>query len=146
MATSRGPFITTAAFCETLLTEASGVLTLVRIVDRITHTAVGPNPPEEMPTFSVDWTLVITLKSGDVRGSHPVKITPELPSGETRDPVILSAHFEGGSKGVNLVSQIGMLLSMPGIYWFHIHVNDELMTKVPLEVIYSRIVTPGNQD
>lgn len=145
MTTSRGPYITTAAFCETLLTEASGVLTLVRIVDRITHTAVGPNPPEEMPPAHLEWTLVITLKSGDASGSHPVTITPQLPSGETLKPVILSAHFEGGNKGVNLISQMNMQLPMPGIYWFHIYVDDELMTKAPLEVIYSRIVTPGDQ-
>ena len=145
MASDRGPYIATAVFCETLLTEASGVLTLVRIVDRMTSTAVGPNAPEEMPPTRLNWTLVIALKSGDARGSHPVKITPQLPSGETLRPVILSAHFEGGNKGVNLLSQLDMQLPMPGIYWFHIHVDDQFMTKVPLEVIYSRIVTPGDQ-
>ena len=145
MASDRGPYVTTAVFCETVLQESSGVLTLVRIIDRMEITASGPNAPEEMPPGRLSWTLVITLKSGDVRGSHPVKITPHLPSGETMQPSILPAHFEGGSKGQGLISKLDLPLPMPGIYWFHIEVDGVLMTRVPLEVIYSRIVTPGNQ-
>lgn len=145
MASDRGPYITTAVFCEKVLQEASGVLTLVRIIDRMEITASGPSTPEEMPPSRLRWTLVITLKSGDARGSHPVRITPYLPSGEKMDSLILPAHFEGGNKGQGLISELDMPLPMPGIYWFHIEVDDVLMTKVPLEVIYSKIVTPGNQ-
>lgn len=141
----RGPYLTTAVFCEQVLQEASGVLSLIRIVDRMNVTVSGPDAPEEMPPQQLNWTLVITLKSGDVRGSHPVKIVPELPSGETKPPVILSVHFEGGNKGQNLVSRVQMPLTMSGIYWFRIYVDDQLITKVPIELIYSRIVTPGPQ-
>ena len=143
MTSERGPYVTTAVFCETVLHEASGVLTLVRIVDRMLIARSGPDAPEEMPPVQLDWTLVITLKAGDIRGSHPVKITPQLPSGETLQPMILPTHFEGESKGQGLITKMEMTITMPGIYWFQIHVNDELMTKVPLEVIYSRAVTPG---
>ena len=139
----RGPYVTVATFCEQVLQEASGVLSLIRIVDRMTTTATGPNAPEQMPPAQLNWTLVISLKSGDARGSHPVKIVPQLPSGETLQPITLSAHLEGENKGQNLLATMNMPLAMPGIYWFHIFVDDQLMTKVPLEVIYSRIVTPG---
>lgn len=145
MAFERGPYLTTATFCEQVLQEGSGVLSLIRIVDRMIITASGPDTPEQMPPAQLNWTLVVTLKSGDARGSHPVKIVPQLPSGETRSPVTLSAHLEGDNKGQNLISRMNMLLQMPGIYWFHIYVDDQLITKVPLEVIYSRIVTPGPQ-
>ena len=49
MASGRGPYVTTAVFCETVLQESSGVLTLVRIIDRMEITASGSNAPEEMP-------------------------------------------------------------------------------------------------
>jgi hypothetical protein len=145
MAFERGPYLTTATFCEQVLQETSGVLSLIRIVDRMTITASGPDAPEEMPPAQLNWTLVVTLKSGDARGSHPVKIVPQLPSGETRSPVTLSVHLEGDNKGQNLISRMNMRLEIPGIYWFHIYLDDQLITKVPLEVIYSRIVTPGPQ-
>ena len=141
----RGPYLTTAVFCEQVLQEQTGVLSLIRIVDRMTTTFAGPNAPEEMPPAQLNWTLVITLKSGDIRGSHAVKIVPQLPSGETLSPVTLSVHLEGDNKGQNLLSRMNMRLEMPGIYWFQIHFDDQLITKVPLEVIYSRIVTPGPQ-
>lgn len=141
----RGPYLTTATFCEQVLQEATGVLSLIRIVDRMNITQSGPTAPEEMPPAQLNWTLVITLKSGDARGSHPVKIVPQLPSGETKSPIIMSVHFEGENKGQNIVFKVNMTLEMPGIYWFLIYVDDHLITKVPLEVIYSRIVTPGPQ-
>ncbi len=145
MAFERGPYLTTATFCEQVLQETSGVLSLIRIVDRMIITASGPDAPEEMPPAQLNWTLVVTLKSGDAHGSHPVKIVPQLPSGETMSPTTLSVHFEGDNKGQNLISRINMPLQMPGIYWFQIYVDDQLLTKVPIEVIYSRIVTAGPQ-
>jgi hypothetical protein len=111
----------------------------------MTITAAGPNAPDDMPQGTLSWTLVITLRSGDARGSHPVKIVPQLPSGETLSPVTLSVHLEGENKGQNLLTRMNMPLSIPGIYWFQIYFDDQLITKVPLEVIYSRIVTPGPQ-
>lgn len=141
----RGPYLTTATFCEQVLQEATGVLSLIRIIDRMNITASGPTAPEDMPPAQLNWTLVISLKSGDARGSHPVKIVPQLPSGETKDPIILSVHLEGDNKGQNIVSKMNMTLEIPGIYWFNIYVDDQLITRVPLEVIYSRIVTPSPQ-
>ena len=143
MAFERGPYLTTATFCEQVLQETSGVLSLIRIVDRMIISSSGPDAPEAMPPAQLNWMLVITLKSGDARGSHAVRIVPQRPSGETMAPITLSVHLEGENKGQNLIARTNMSLEMPGIYWFQIYVDDQLITKVPLEVIYSRIVTPG---
>lgn len=139
----RGPYLTNATFCEQVIEDKSGVLSLIRLVDRIEVTRGGPEVPDEMPPYALDWFLVITLKSGDARGTHSVKIEPTLPSGEKLSPVTLSAHLEGGNRGMNLISRINMELRMPGVYWFKVYIGDEFVTQVPIEVIYSRIVTPG---
>ena len=44
-----GPYLITAAFCEQVIEDKSGVLSLIRIVDRMYITAQGPNAPDEMP-------------------------------------------------------------------------------------------------
>jgi hypothetical protein len=142
MALERGPYLITAAFCEQVIEDKSGVLSLIRIVDRMNITAQGPTAPEDMPPATLNWFLVLIMKSGDARGSHPIKIEPELPSGIKLTPVELSAHFEGGNRGVKLISRLNMKLEMPGIYWFRIYVGDQFLTQIPVEVIYSRIVTP----
>jgi len=143
MAFDRGPYLSVATFCENVIEDKAGVLTLIRIVDRLHVEAQGMNVPEEMPPTMLNWFLVICMKAGEARGSHPVKIEPELPSGLIIQPLILSAYFEGGNRGTNLVTKLGFTLKMPGIYWFRIYVDDVFMTKFPLEVIYTKIITPG---
>lgn len=142
MAFDRGPHLIVAAFCEQVIEDKSGVLTLIRIVDRMNITAQGPTAPEQMPPANLNWFLVLIMKSGEARGSLPVKIEPELPSGIRLQPISFSAHFEGGNRGIQTISQLNMRLETPGVYWFRIHVDDQLLTQIPVEVIYSRIVTP----
>ena len=138
----RGPYLTVATFCEQVIEDKSGVLSLIRIVDRMIVTAQGPDAPLEMPTGNLNWTLVLNFKSGDARGSHPVKIVPQLPSQETLSPIELSMHLEGGNRGANIVAPMTMPFKMPGVYWFKIYLDDMFVTQIPVEVIYSRIVTP----
>jgi len=142
MSFERGPYLTVAAFCEQVIEDKSGLLSLIRIVDRMYIKAQGPTAPEEMPPATLNWFLVLTMKSGEARGSHSIKIEPELPSGIRLSPISLSAHFEGGNRGQNIISKLNMKLEMPGIYWFRIYVEDQFLTQIPVEVIYSRIVTP----
>lgn len=136
-----GPYLTIATFCEQVIEDRSGVLSLIRVVDRKVVTVQGVDAPEQMPAADLDWTLVLNLKSGEVQGSHPLKIVPQLPSGETLSPVLLSVHFEGANRGQNVVTRVNMKLEMPGIYWFKIYIDDEFLTQVPVEVIYSRLVS-----
>lgn len=138
----KGPYLIVAAFCEQVIEDKSGVLSLIRIVDRMNITTQGSTAPEQMPPATLNWFLVLTLKSGQAQGSLPIKIEPELPSGIRLTPITLSAHFEGGNRGVNIISRLNMRLEMPGIYWFRIYVADQFLTQIPVEVIYSRIVTP----
>ena len=78
----RGPFVQLALFCERVLREADGVMSIIRIVDRVTHTERGPDAPEEMPEVHFPLFLVVSLKAGTARGPHEIRITPEQPSGE----------------------------------------------------------------
>ncbi|MBA7708114.1 hypothetical protein ES703_117002 [subsurface metagenome] len=137
----RGPYIQVAAFCERVLQEADGVVSLIRIVDRVTHTERGPESPAEMPEFHYPLFLVITLKSGRARGRHDITITPEQPSGETLDPITLSVNLEGEGKGVNVISRIDFSYKMEGLYWFNVQFDNKVITRLPLEVRYSRMVT-----
>lgn len=137
----RGPYIQIAAFCERVLREADGVVSLIRIVDRITHTEMGPSAPEEMPEVRYPLFLVITLKSGTARGRREITIIPEQPSGETIQPITLSVNMEGESKGVNITSRIDFPYKMEGLYWFNVQFDHQIITRLPLEVRYSRMVT-----
>ena len=142
MAFERGPHLIIAAFCENVIEDKSGTLSLIRVVDRMNLTVQGPTSPEEMPPTVLNWFLVLVMKSGEARGSHAVKIEPEMPSGIRLDPMMLSVHLKGGNLGHNTITKFNMKIEMPGVYWFRIYVDDQFLTQIPVEVIYSRIVTP----
>ena len=143
MAFEKGPYLQIAAFCEQVIEDKRGVLSLINVVDRTTQSVGGPQTPEEMPTFDLNWKLVLSMKSGEARGSYPIRIVPELPSAETKEPVLLSVHLEGGNRGANVVVNMSMRIEMPGIHWVNVYFDDELLTRLPIEVIYSRFSGSG---
>ena len=44
-----GPYLVAALFCEKVLSEKDGVISTMRIVDRITITVSGEAPPRKCP-------------------------------------------------------------------------------------------------
>lgn len=134
---SSGPFLTAALFCERVLEERDGVLTLVRIVDRFIQRAAGPSPPPEMPSFPINVTVFISVKSGAARGRHTITVRPEDPSGLQLEAVQLPVLFEGEDRGSNLVLNVGFQAEHEGLYWFDVLLDEKaLLTRMPLRVVY----------
>lgn len=140
---TKGPFVQAALICQLALRDADGVMSAIRIVDRRTQVA-GPDDPEEMPPLVIDdLRLVVMLKSGAARGSHTIDIEMELPSGERHHVVGLPAYFEGDEKGVALDAALDLELPIEGLYWFDLSMEKELLTRVPLRVVYQRYSGAG---
>ena len=93
-----GPFLASALFCERVLQEKDGVLSVIRIIDRFTHTAAGPDAPDKMPPFKIQISILIAFKSGDFKGKREVKIKPNTPSGKTLPSVSVPILLEGNEK------------------------------------------------
>ena len=143
----KGPYLSAALLCEKLLIEKDGVTSAIRIIDRVTRTVVGVNPPEQMEPFDYVLTLVVTLKAGWVHGAYPVRIALVSPQGESRDILKQTVFFEGGEdKGNSIVGQMAVRFEVEGIYWFEVFFGEQeterLLTKIPLRVIYLRTFTP----
>jgi len=136
-----GPYIQAACFCDTVLRDDTGAFSLIRIIDTYNTTAQGPEPPAEMPPVLANLNLIIMLKSGVARGRSEIKIVPEYPNGETKDPLIFSVHFEGEEKGANIKATVNIKLDLEGLYWFYVYVEDQKKTAIPLRVKYHRVVT-----
>ena len=141
MAIEGGPYIQAACFCETVLEDKTGALSLIRIIDTVTHTAQGPNPPEDMPVMMYNLTLVVMLKSGDARGRWDLRVVPQLPNGATGESPQFTVHFEGEEKGCNAILKLSFPFEMEGLYWFKVYLDDEKLTAIPIRVKYNRIMT-----
>jgi len=141
----QGPYIQVAAFCDTVIEDKSNAISLIRIVDSITHTEARPDAPEDMPSFTYVLKLVIMVKSGAARGRHELIVVPELPSGETKTPFITSVYFEGEDRGVHVIANIPFTFVLEGLHWFHVSLGDTLLTKIPFKVLYNRVLTPPDK-
>jgi len=144
-AKSGGPYIQAAAFCEYVLEEKDKTLSLIRIIDTVTQSMqiTSGEPPKEFPPLACRLKLVLMFKSGEAMGSHQLKVTPILPTGETKAPFVQTLYFEGDEKGANLVLDFGFTFTYEGLYWFDIHINDLLATRLPLRLKREFSVLPS---
>lgn len=133
-----GPYVTVAALCENVLVDVTNALSLIRIVDRIDHTHMGSEVPDQMPPVPINLKVVIALKPGDARGRHALKLRPEAPSGQQHVAIEVPVLFESEDRGVNLTANLGMQLDQEGLWWFDVLLNeDQLLTRIPLRLAYN---------
>ena len=129
-----GPYLEAAFFCEKILQEIDGTKSAIRIVDRVTQNKPGP---VEMQPFEHDLTLFVRFKSGLARGTMTFKLTIIKPSGESPAPLMIPMLFEGEEdRGGDVVLSMRMKFDQTGIHWFIVSLNDTVMTKIPLRIIY----------
>lgn len=134
-----GPHLVSALICDRVLTEKDNVHSLIRIIDRTTIGTEGPQSQAPMPPFTKRLWMFLAFKADRARGSEMVKVTITRPDGQT-DPEPLAEqglHFEGGTKGANLIVGLEIRFELPGPYWFNIYVEDKLVTRTPYEVIHT---------
>ena len=82
-----GPYIAVATFCEKVLRESDGVLTIVRVVDTLNIAASALKYPTNSPPIPItNLTVAIVLRRGEASGRH---------RSTGRDPKILPENARG---------------------------------------------------
>jgi diadenosine tetraphosphatase ApaH/serine/threonine PP2A family protein phosphatase len=137
------PWVQVAALCHAALIENTGHLSVIRITDRIQLAGVTP----EMQPMPLQLTMALLLKSDEMRGQYQIKIRCVSPRGETTDGPEIPFVFAGADQGVQTVLPIGLIAGEQGVYWFEVVIEpDEILTRVPLRVMYQRVqLPPGTQ-
>jgi hypothetical protein len=139
----QGPYLLAAVICERVIEEKDGVKSIFRIVDRLTNRAVGPDPPDKMPSFIRELTLFVSLKPGEARGPHQLgfRMVPppsDEPAPSTSFPITsVPIHFEGPEdRGIDVGINMPLAFQIAGLYWFEIYLDQSLLTRIPFRVIY----------
>jgi len=52
--------------------------------------------------------------------------------------------MEGEDKGQNLVLNFQTTFELPGLYWFNLYVGEQLFTRMPLRLMYTRFSSGGH--
>jgi hypothetical protein len=139
-----GPYVAVAHFCERVLEEKDGVLSVTRLVNQLQIQVAGPDAPDEMPAgVVIQSTLLIVLRAGQARGAQTVQISIEGPDGRRTDGPEVAVNFGGGPEGgINMILPMTLQIESAGLYWTDVRVNKRLMTRVPLEVTYGFTRSP----
>ena len=141
---SQGPFLSAALLCDRVLIEQDNTKSAIRIVDRITRFVAGPELRDSMEPFDHEMTLFPRFKSGRARGAFQLKIELLKPSGDSVPILNQTAIFEGeDDRGLDVVIPMRMGVEMAGVYWFRAYLNDEIIARTPLRVVYSTAITQG---
>ena len=109
------------------------------MVDRVTLTTQAALSPETLPPITLKLNAFISFKSGSARGRHTVKLRIETPAGLKLPEQLLPVLFEGEDRGVNLILGINIVVDQEGVYWFDVLLEDVLLTRIPLRILYQRI-------
>jgi|SRR5579884_2292462 len=133
------PWVQVACFCTVAMQEVppGGMKSLIRIFDRWFFNGTAA----EMPPSTLQTTMVIMLKSGQMRGPATVKVRPLTPSKKELPSLEIPVLFEGDDRGVDIILPLVMAVQETGLYWFDVFVDDQIFTRIPLRVVYQKM--PG---
>ena len=136
-----GPFLLSAVICEKVLQEKDNVVSIIRIIDRLTHTIQAAEMPTELPHVPFQFVIFINFKAGSARGRHQIEVVSEHPSGQRKPIFATSVLFEGEDRGNNLVVRAGMEFDAEGLYWFDVLLEGRTVTRIPFRMLYQLVST-----
>lgn len=143
-----GPYVQAALVCERALQEASGLVSAIRVIDRVFFvTGEDGQPVQRVHPI----TIVIMLKAASARGSYTLHVTRETPSTE-RTPILQApVLFEGDDRGVQLILDAGFEPEESGVYWLDVELEApeatdlgrQLLTRIPIRAVFQAMPTAG---
>jgi hypothetical protein len=138
-----GPYLAAAFFCETIIEDKQdGVLSAVRLVDQVV-VALDPSAPPDFPSdaqrLPISARALLSFKTGDSPGIHQVRIDMKSPSGEMKSVFEQSLSFPSEPHGgANVPFNVVLLVKEGGLFWFHVFLDGEEVTRMPLKVAIQR--------
>jgi hypothetical protein len=138
-----GPFIAAAVLCHNVTEDSDGVMSAIRIVDQISMT-MGPDAPAEFPSKSkplaISFFALIIIRKGDApAGKHRLGLVVEQPDGETEPIVEQDIEMPEHPNGVvNMRIKLGMKLSLPGVHWIDVNLDEDRLTRMALNLVIAR--------
>lgn len=135
------PYLQIAVICERVLQEVDNVISLIRVIDRFTVRGASV----EMGNHVLRFTMVILFKSGFLRGKHVIRIRPTSPTKKDLPGWEIPTLFEGDDdRGNGSIANIELVVNEEGLYWFDVYLNEELVTRMPLRILYQQVGTPAS--
>lgn len=129
------PHLGVAAICESVMREQDGVVSMIRMID--TFNVKGD--AKTLPPGVVSFVIYVAFKSGDALGERTLELASYSPSGKKVKTEKQKVKFKGDEQGVGAIFRVTMTINETGIYWFHVKLNRQDVTRIPLRINYKRV-------
>jgi hypothetical protein len=131
------PRVFVAALCESVLEEKDKVLSAIRFIDRIE--AVLPSDAPEEVIVPIKLAALVMMKAGPARGKRLLSLGVTDPHGNVL-PITAEFPlvFTEEQQGANTVIRIVLGVKTPGIYFFNVTLDGELIAQMPLDLVLTR--------
>ncbi len=134
------PRLRIGTLCERVLEEKDGVLSLIRVIDRLVITIQGTEVPKEVPPGQAPVTVLMSWING--LGNYEAKIRVDMPDGSSIETPTLPFYLDSLDKVQNHIVRMVVPIKRTGIYWFNFLLGEEVKARVSLRVIYQREQLP----
>ncbi|WP_322797426.1 DUF6941 family protein [Tepidiforma sp.] len=134
-----GPYLQLAAICENVIEDRSGVLSLIRVIDRITFTALGPGE-FDLQAVEIPLYAVVAFVSGDARGRHDLSLSLRGPDDLVRTRLTVPVLLEGDDRGARAIVRFPFRPDQEGVYWIDVALDERPFTRMPLRVFLGQVV------
>jgi hypothetical protein len=131
-----GPYVNAAVFCDNPLEDKTGIISVIRIFDRLE----GELPPEFQPGEAVllnAWFFV-AVKSGDIKGRHRLQLVLVAPDGSEQTASECEFEFLGEEHGHNLRANLMLQIHGDGLFWMNVLIDGKVFTRAPLRVVLKK--------
>lgn len=136
-----GPFLQAAAICEKVITEKDNVVSLIRMVDRLTFMIQGPAGIKPRGVLGI--TVLIGFKAGDFEGKRKLEVSLWSPEGKQIAETGTKVHLQGRTKGPESGQTVQLEFPVPvenvGVNWLSVSLGGKEMTKIPFRIRHQRL-------
>jgi hypothetical protein len=113
---------------------------LIGIIEGVVLEPLPPSDSDPLglrPVAVLPLRLVVTLRSEDDWGTHRVEITGRYPGGKAGPATGMQVELSSQRPSATINVPIELEVHEPGRYRFDVSVDGELLTMVPLRVVFS---------
>ncbi len=134
-ATSAGPFVSMAVFCERLDRQPDGTVDVIGVVDGVSLSAEDPGGDAFDAAAPVVRLLgLVSIRAGDARGRHTLSLKAHFPDGELGATLSRPIELTDQAPGATIGFPFELEARDTGIYWFDVAFDATLLTRIPLVV------------
>jgi hypothetical protein len=137
-----GPFLAAAVFCEGILEDMQGMLSVQRIVDGML-VSIPSSVPADFPSkknpIQLVQNILLIFRSGDKPGKHKLKLDIESPAGKKSKALQQEVELtQPPNGGLNFKTKTNLHIYSSGVFWVDVRLDGKLVTRMPFDVQIKR--------